>query len=109
VKRGDLVVVAVQGDYGKPRPALVVQSDLFNETHASITVIPVTSTIVDTPLFRVTVEPSRRNGLRLVSQIMVDKVTTVRRERLGQMIGRLEEDMMLRVSRALALWFGIAA
>ena len=71
--------------------------------------IPVTSTIVDTPLFRVTVEPSRRNGLRSVSQIMVDKVTTVRRQRLSQTIGRLEEDAMLRVSRALALWFGIAA
>jgi len=97
------------GDYGKLRPALVVQSDLFNDTHASITVAPVTGTIVDTPLFRVTVEPSRRNGLRLVSQIMVDKVTTVRRQRLGQTIGRLEEDVMLRVSRALALWFGIAA
>jgi mRNA interferase MazF len=109
VKRGDLVVVAMQGDYGKPRPALVVQSDLFNDTHASITLVPVTSTIVDTPLFRVTVEPSRRNGLRLVSQIMVDKVTTVRRQRLGQTIGRLEEDVMLRVNRALALWFGIAA
>ncbi len=97
------------GDYGKPRPALVVQSDLFNATHASITVAPVTSTIVDTPLFRMTVEPSRRNGLRLVSQIMVDKVTTVRRERLGRTIGRLEEDVMLRVSRALTLWLGIAA
>ncbi|MBI2207348.1 MAG: type II toxin-antitoxin system PemK/MazF family toxin [Candidatus Rokubacteria bacterium] len=109
MKRGDLVVVALQGDYGKPRPALVVQSDLFNDTHASITVVPVTSTIVDTPLFRVTVEPSRRNGLRVVSQIMVDKITTVRRQRLGQTIGRLEEDVMLRVSRALALWFGIAA
>lgn len=109
MKRGDLVVVAVQGDYGKPRPALVVQSDLFNDTHASVTVVPVTSTIVDTPLFRVTVEPSQRNGLRLVSQVMVDKVTTVRRERLGQTIGRLEDDVMLRVSRALALWFGIAA
>jgi mRNA interferase MazF len=109
VKRGDLVVVAMHGDYGKPRPALVVQSDLFNDTHASITLAPVTSTIVDTPLFRVTVEPSRRNGLRLVSQIMIDKVTTVRRQRLGQTIGRLEEDVMLRVSRALALWFGIAA
>jgi len=108
VRRGDLVVVAMPGDYGKPRPALVVQSDLFNETHASITVAPVTSTIVDTPLFRLTVEPSRRNGLRLVSQIMVDKVMTVRRQRLGQTIGRLEEDVMLRVSRALALWFGIA-
>ena len=109
MKRGDLVVVAMPGDCGKPRPALVVQSDLFNETHASITVAPVTSTIVDTPLFRVTVEPSRRNGLRLVSQIMVDKLTTERRQRLGLTIGRLEEDVMLRVSRALALWFGIAA
>ncbi|MBI4468572.1 MAG: type II toxin-antitoxin system PemK/MazF family toxin [Acidobacteria bacterium] len=109
MKRGDLVVVTMQGDYGKPRPGLVVQSDLFNDTHASITVAPVTSTIVDTPLSRVTVEPSRRNGLRLVSQIMVDKVTTVRRQRLGQTIGRLEDDVMLRVSRALALWFGIAA
>ena len=109
MKRGDLVMVAMEGDYGKPRPALVVQSDLFNDTHASIPVAPVTSTIVDTPLFRVTVEPSRQNGLRLVSQIMVDKVTTVRRRRLGQTIGRLEDDVMLRVSRALALWFGIAA
>jgi len=109
VKRGDLVVVAMPGDYGKPRPALVVQSDLFNDTHASITVVPVTSTIVDTPLFRVTVEPSRRNGLRSVSQIMVDKVTSVRRQRVDQTIGRLEEDVMLRVSRALALWVGIAA
>jgi mRNA interferase MazF len=109
VRRGDLVVVAIQNDYGKPRPALVVQSDLFNETHPSVTIAPVTSTIVDTPLFRVTVEPSRGNGLRLVSQIMVDKITTVRRQRLGQTIGRLEEDAMLRVSRALALWFGIAA
>jgi len=109
VKRGDLVAVAIQGDYGKPRPALIVQSDLFNDTHASLTVVPVTSTIVDAPLFRVTVEPSRQNGLRTVSQIMVDKVTTVRLQRLGQTIGRLEEDVMLRVSRALALWFGIAA
>lgn len=109
MKRGDLVAVAIQGDYGKPRPALVVQSDLFNETHASITVVPVTSTIVDTPLFRVTVEPSRENGLRTISQIMVDKVTTVRRQRLGQTIGRLEEDAMVRVSRALALWFGMTA
>jgi mRNA interferase MazF len=88
VKRGDLVLVAIAGDYGKPRPALIVQSDLFNETHASITVAPVTSTIVDTPLFRITVEPSRRNGLRLVSQVMVDKVTMVRRQRCGQGVGR---------------------
>jgi len=109
VKRGDLVSVVIPGDYGKPRPALVVQSDLFNETHASITVVPVTSTIVGTPLFRLTVEPSRENGLRTISQIMVDKVTTVRRQRLGQTIGRLEDDAMVRVNRAMALWFGITA
>ena len=107
MKRGDLVVIALPGDYGKPRPALVIQSDLFNETHGSITVAPVTSTIVDAPLFRPTVEPSPPTGLRTVSQIMVDKVTTVRRERVGKTIGRLEDDAIQRVNRALALWFGI--
>ena len=108
LKRGDVVVVALPGDYGKPRPALIIQSDLFNETHASITVVPVTSTIVDAPLFRLTVEPSRGNGLRSLSQLMIDKVTTVSRARITQSIGRLEDDLMVRVSRALALWVGIA-
>ena len=108
MKRGDVVVVALPGDYGKPRPALIIQSDLFNETHASITVVPVTSTIVDAPLFRLTVEPSRGNGLRSLSQLMIDKVTTVSRTRITQSIGRLEDDLMVRVSRALALWVGIA-
>ena len=108
MKRGDVVVVALAGDYGKPRPALIIQSDLFNETHASITVVPVTSTIVDAPLFRLTVEPSRGNGLRSLSQLMIDKVTTVARTRITQSIGRLEDDLMVRVSRALALWVGIA-
>ena len=108
MKRGDVVVVALPGDYGKPRPALIIQSDLFNETHASITVVPVTSTIVDAPLFRLTLEPSRGNGLRSLSQLMIDKVTTVSRTRITQSIGRLEDDLMVRVSRALALWVGIA-
>ena len=104
----EFVVVALPGDYGKPRPALIVQADLFNETHASITVVPVTSTLVDAPLFRLTVEPSPGNGLRSLSQLMVDKVTTVARPRVTQSIGRLEDDLVLRVSRALALWVGIA-
>jgi mRNA interferase MazF len=106
VKRGDLVVVAMQGDFGKPRPTLVVQSDLFNRTHPSVTVAPVTSTIVDSPLFRLTVEPSAQNGLRSVSQVMMDKITTVRRDRIGQRIGRLDDETMLRVNRALVLWLG---
>ena len=108
MKRGDLVVVAVPGDYGKPRPALVVQADVFNESHPSVTLVPVTSTLVDAPLFRLTVEPSPGNGLRALSQIMIDKVTTVRRARIGATIGHLEDDLLLRVSRALALWAGIA-
>ena len=109
MRRGDLVVVALPGDYGKPRPALVVQSDLFNETHASITVVPVTSTLVDAALFRLTVEPSPANGLRSLSQLMIDKVTTISRTRMAQVIGRVEDDLLLRVSRALALWVGIAS
>ena len=79
VKRSELVSVAVPGDYGKPRPALVVQADLFNDTHTSVTVVPVTSTLVDAPLFRLTVEASKANGLRSLSQLMIGKVTTVRR------------------------------
>jgi mRNA interferase MazF len=109
VKRGALVVVAVQGGYGKPRPALVIQSDLFNETHGSVTVVPLTTAIVDAPLFRITVEPSKQNGLHAISQIMVDKLTTVRRDRVGDEIGRLDERSMTQVGRALALWLGIAA
>lgn len=102
------MTVALPGDHGKPRPAVIVQSDLFNETHASVTVAPVTSTIVNAPLFRLAVEPSPRNGLRALSQVMVDKVTAVRRERIGASIGELEPELMMRINRALALWLGIA-
>jgi mRNA interferase MazF len=86
----------------------VVQADLFNETHASVTVAPVTSTLVNAPLFRLAVEPSPRNGLRALSQVMIDKLTTVRRERIGATMGDLEPDTLTRVNRALALWLGIA-
>ena len=109
LKRGDLVGVAMAGDYGKPRPALVVQANLFNETHTSVTLVPVTSTLVDAPLFRLTVAPSPGNGLRALSQIMIDKVTTVARARIGPTIGHVEDDLLLQVNRALALWVGIAA
>lgn len=108
LRRGDLIVVAVAGDDGKPRPALVVQSDLFNDTHPSVTVIPITSTLVDAPIFRLTIEPSSDNGLRSLSQLLIDKVTTVRTARTGRRIGHLEDDMIVRVNRALALWLGLA-
>ncbi|MGH8133941.1 MAG: type II toxin-antitoxin system PemK/MazF family toxin [Steroidobacteraceae bacterium] len=108
LRRGDVVTVAVPGDYGKPRPALVVQADLFNTTHNSVTLLPLTSTLVDAPLFRMTIDPSRRNGLTRVSQIMVDKIISVPREKVGAAIGRLEDDVMLRVGRAMAVWLAIA-
>jgi mRNA interferase MazF len=104
--RGQLVTIALQGDFGKPRPALVVQSDFF-ENHPSVTVLPVTSDLRDTPLFRVLVEPSQENGLRITSQIMIDKAMTVYAERLGEPIGRLDPNVLLEVDRCLAVFLGI--
>jgi mRNA interferase MazF len=108
VKRGEVVTVALQGDFGKPRPAVVVQSDHFNPTHSSITVLPLTTDLVSAPTFRVTVEPTERNGLRALSQVMVDKLISVRRERIGRPMGRLDDATMTRLNRSMAVWLGIA-
>ena len=105
--RGDLVAIALSGDYGKPRPALVIQSDLF-DAHLSVTILPVTSELHDAPLFRIAVMPSAVNGLRKPSQIMVDKPQTVARTRIGETIGRLDDEVMLGVNRALAVFLGFA-
>ena len=107
MKRGDLVTIALQGDYGKPRPALVVQSDLFSE-HPSVTILPVTSDLRKAPLFRIDVEPTAVTNLEKRSQIMVDKVQTVPREKLGAAFGRLDDATMLTINRALAVWLGFA-
>ena len=101
------MTVALQGEQGKPRPALVVQSDLFGELSA-VTVLPITSTLVDAPLLRVTVEPSSQNGLSKLSQIMIDKPQTPPRGKLGGVIGHLNDTTMLTVNRALAVFFGLA-
>ena len=108
MKRGDIVTVAAPGDYGKPRPAVVVQSDFLNETHASIMLCLLTSELVKAPLFRIDVTPSPENGLRRPSQIMADKILTVRRERIGERIGRLEERAMRALERALVFVLGLA-
>jgi len=107
VKRGDIVTVAMQGDYGKPRPALVVQSDNFAE-HPSVVLLPITSTLVDAPLFRVTIEPSEANGLNKPSQVMVDKITTYKKERIGKVFGAIEHATMVEIERALAVFIGLA-
>lgn len=108
LKRGDIATAALSGDIGRPRPVLVVQSDLFNGTHPGLTVVPISGTIIDAPIYRLTLDPTPENGLRKVSQIMVDKITSVRRDRIGDVVGRLGDDQMLKVTRALAVWQGIA-
>lgn len=107
MKRGDIVLVTAPGDYGKRRPAVVIQSDLFNDTHASIVVCLISSALVDAPLFRLTIAPSADNGLKEPSQIMVDKMVALWRERLSEPLGRLDDEMMLRLGRSLALFIGL--
>jgi len=106
MKRGDLVTIALQGDYGKPRPALIVQSDLFDE-HPSVTILPVTSELRNAPLFRIQVEPDSSNGLQKTSEIMVDKAQAVPRDRIGEVFGQVSEEQMLAVSRSLAVFLGV--
>jgi mRNA interferase MazF len=107
MRRGDLVTVALKGDYGKPRLALVIQSDFFS-AHPSITILPVTSELRAAPLFRIDVAPSAENGLHKPSQIMVDKPQSVARTRIGEPFGRLDSGTMLAINRALALFLGFA-
>jgi mRNA interferase MazF len=108
MKRGDVVVVAAAGDCGKPRQAVIVQTDAFPETHVSVVVCQMTSEIADASDFRVTIDPSERNGLRTRSQIMADKPVTIRRRRVAQSIGRLEDDDIARLNIALAFVMGLA-
>lgn len=107
MNRGSIVTIAVQGDFGKPRPALVIQSDQFNE-HATVTVLLMSSTLVDAPLLRVTLQPSAENALQKPSQIMIDKAMTVKRDKLGEAFGYASDEAMLEVGRCLAVFLGIA-
>jgi len=108
MRRGDVVTVAATGDYWKPRPAVIVQTDAFPQRHASVVLCQLTSDLADAPDFRVTIEPKPENGLRLTSQVMADKPVTVRRERIGQKIGRLGHQDMARLGIALAFVLGLA-
>jgi mRNA interferase MazF len=108
MKRGDVVTVAATGDYGKPRPAVIVQTDALPPEHASVVVCQMTSDLNDAPDFRVTIEPDEKNGLRARSQVMADKPVTVRRERLGKQIGHLGDKDIARLNIALAFVMGLA-
>jgi mRNA interferase MazF len=108
MRRGSIVTIALQGDFGKPRPALVLQSDVFNDIHATITVALISSSLVQAPIFRLDVTPNKQNGLSKESQIQIDKIMSIRKERIGAVIGEIDESILVRVNRALALWLGLA-
>lgn len=105
MKRGAIVVVAARGAYtGKPRPALVVQSDLFNPTHASVTICPITSDCVDANLFRLSLARGPRTGLKSVSQVMIDKIVSVPRAAIRGEIGQCDVGEMGAVDDGLRRW-----
>lgn len=108
MRRGDVVIVVAAGDYGKPRPAVIVQTDAFPMDHASVVICQMTSEVVDAPDFRITIEPHPGNGLRARSQVMVDKPVTIRRERIGQVIGRLTTEDVVKLDAAVAFVMGLA-
>ena len=107
MKRGDILPVVQPGAYGKPRPALVIRSDLF-EIHPSVTILPPAGELRDAPLFRARIEPSPANGLQATSEAMVDKMTTIPRTKAGEPFGRLEEEYLKQIERLPALWLGMA-
>ncbi len=101
------MTVAIPGDFGKPRPALVIQSDLFDHT-GTVTVLLLSGTLADAPLIRLTVQPSPQNGLRKASQVQIDKTMSVKRDRIHAVVGRLDDETLLAVTRSLALFLGLA-
>ncbi|MBM3815347.1 MAG: type II toxin-antitoxin system PemK/MazF family toxin [Acidimicrobiia bacterium] len=107
--RGDVVLSASSGDFGKPRPAVVVQSDLFNPTHSSVVICPLTTHLVDAPLFRIPIQAEHGNGLKQESQAMVDKVMGVRRDRIARKIGALGLSQMEAINRAMRVWLGLGS
>jgi mRNA interferase MazF len=108
VKRGEVWTVAGGPDYaGKPRPAVILQDDAFDAT-ASITLCPFTGHAVDAPLMRLPIEPSDQNGLRSASYVMIDKITTVSKSKLDRRLGRLSDEEVVRMNRAVIVFLGLA-
>jgi mRNA interferase MazF len=108
VRRGELWTASGGKHYaGKPRPVLIIQDDVFDRT-ASVTVCPLTTDAVDVPLLRIQLEPDSANGLSTPSRVMVDKVTTMPKAKLGERIGRLSDTDMVSLSRSLFVFLGLA-
>ncbi|MCB1541165.1 MAG: type II toxin-antitoxin system PemK/MazF family toxin [Rhodoblastus sp.] len=107
MKRGDIVTVAVSGDYGKPRPAVVIQSDWLKATD-SVLVALMTSALADAPIYRLTLEPDATNGLRAPTQVMVDKIVAVPRAKCGKVVGKLDEKARIALDHMVSVVVGLA-
>jgi mRNA interferase MazF len=108
MRRGDIWTVSGGKDYaGKPRPVVIVQDESFDATD-SITICAFTTDPTEAPLFRLAVEPNERNGLRSPSRLMVDKITTVPKSKVGERIGRLEDEDVVRLNQAVMVFLGLA-
>lgn len=108
MRRGEIWSIAGGADYaGKPRPAVVVQDDAFDAT-GSVTICAFTTDATDAPLFRIPIEPTEKNGLRSLSRLMVDKITTVPRTKIGSRIGSLDDQDVVRLNRGILVFFGLA-
>lgn len=107
MKRGDIIIVSASGDYGKPRPAVVIQSDWLKATD-SVLVALMTSTIVEAPLYRLLLKPHAANGLKISSQIMIDKILALPRHKCGAVIGALDQSNLLALNTMLSVVIGLA-
>jgi mRNA interferase MazF len=107
LRRGDLVIVSAPGNYAKPRPAVVIQSDWLR-ANDSVLVALVTTALADAPLYRLQIEPNAANGLRAPSQVMVDKIVATPREKCGAVIGRLDQKGLIALNHMLSVVIGLA-
>jgi mRNA interferase MazF len=108
MRRGDIVTVAAPGDYGKPRPAVVIQGDVLNRDARSTIVALITSHLQDAPLLRLHVEPTADNGLKIVSQVQVNRLLSLPSNKVGSPIGRLSDREIVELNRLLAVVIGLA-
>ena len=106
LKRGDLVILSAPGSYGKPRPSIVLQSDLYDSTASVVVFLMTTKLHPESPLIRYSVLPTQANGLKEPTDVMIDKIFTVPRERMGKKIGKLDPAQMTEITAELAIFLG---
>lgn len=107
MKRGDIVTVAVAGDYGKPRPAVIIQSDWLKATD-SVLVALMTSALADAPIYRLTLEPDATNGLGMPTQVMIDKIVAAPRAKCGKVVGKLDDKARMALDHMVSVVVGLA-